>query len=167
MRLSLLLSLLIFFTGCEQGGDSATTEFVIDTSLPLEERIVLVDLEGNKTDLSTYRGKTVFLNFWATWCKPCIKEMPSIDQARISLENQDVVFIAASDEKIEKIKKFAVNSDYGFQIVQVQGDIFDLDIKALPTTFIINPDGKIVYNEVGAREWHEEANIELITSQIQ
>ena len=127
---------------------------------------MLVDLEGNRFDLKTLKGKTVYLNFWATWCKPCIKEMPSIDRARNILADDNFVFLAASDEKKEKIRKFRERYDFGFEIVQVQGDIFDLDIRALPTTFIINEEGKIDLNEVGAREWDQDANLNLISSKV-
>ena len=85
-----------------------------------------------------------------------------MDNAYKELQGDNFVFLVASDEGIERIKKFVSRVDFSFQFVQLQGDIFDLDIKALPTTFIINPDGQIVYNEVGAREWSTKDNIDML-----
>jgi thiol-disulfide isomerase/thioredoxin len=145
-----------------QEGEATNEVYVIDTSLPLEQRIKLTDLEGNDVDLQSFKGKTIFLNFWATWCKPCIKEMPSIERARVQLEPQGFVFLAASDESLKRILKFSKKIPHEFQIVRLEGDIFDLDVKALPTTFIIDGSGKIIFNEIGAREWDDEANIDML-----
>ena len=80
-------------------------------------------------------------------------EMPDIDKAAKILKDEDFVFLAASDEGLDKIKQFAAKNNYSFQIVQSKTSVFNLDITALPTTFVINKAGEIVYNEVGARDW--------------
>ena len=90
-----------------------------------------------------------------------------MDRAYSQLADEDIVFLVASDEDMKKITKFTSKKDYSFQFAQLQGDIFDLDIKALPTTFIINPEGVIVYNKVGAREWDDDANLEMLKSLAQ
>lgn len=160
MRIIAILGFLFILScGSKQ---SQQEEYTIDTSKPLVERIKLVDLNGNEINLESLKGKTIFLNFWATWCKPCIKEMPSMDKAYDQLKGDNFVFLAASDESMKKINKFVAQQDFSFQFVQIQGDIFNLDIKALPTTFIINPEGQIVYNEIGARDWHAQANIDML-----
>lgn len=158
---NLLIIGLVYLVACGSK-PVAEEEYAIDTTKPLVERIVLLDLEGKEILLSSYKGKTVFLNFWATWCKPCVKEMPSMAKAYDELSDKDFVFLAASDEGIERIQKFVAQQDFSFQFVQIKGDIFDLDIKALPTTFVINPKGEIVYNEVGARDWHVQDNIDML-----
>ena len=161
------LILIITLVGCSEASKDSASGFEIDTSLPLEERIRFTDLQGEEYGLEKFKGKVVFLNFWATWCRPCIKEMPAIDKARANLESEGVVFLAASDEKMEKIARFAEGNQYQFEIVQIKGDIFDLDIKALPTTFILDSNGKIVYNEVGAREWDSPENLEMIRALVE
>src|SRR5215467_12528925 len=60
----------------------------------------LPDLQGNKQRLSDYRGKVVFLNFWATWCKPCKEEMPSMQMLWDSLQKQDFVMLAVSMDRV-------------------------------------------------------------------
>lgn len=132
--------------------------------LPLAERFNFNDLDGNKFDWATTDGKVVFINFWATWCKPCIKEMPSIGKAYAKLKDENVTFIIASDEEVTKIKKFEAKHYYNFELMQSKTSVFDLGIKALPTTIIINENGEIVFNEIGARDWNSKKNIELIRS---
>lgn len=127
------------------------------TVLPKIDRIKLEDLEGNEINLSEFKGKRVFLNLWATWCKPCIAEMPSIDRAFQHLQNEDFVFLVASDEKMEKILRFVDNrGDFSFQFVHMINSVYDLEAVALPTTLIINRNGEIVYDKAGAREWDSE-----------
>lgn len=152
---------LSFLVSCTTK-DTSTT----DNQLPekLIDRIQLVDLEGNEIDLKQYKGKTIFLNYWATWCKPCIAEMPDIDECAKILANEAFVFLAASDEKIDKIKNFVKDTDYTFTLVHSKRSVFDMDIMALPTTIIINDKGEIIYNEVGAKKWNSESEIERLRS---
>ena len=142
---------------------STTSKEKINEEVTLPEaivdRIVLVDLEGNKLDLDEFKGKTVFLNYWATWCRPCIAEMPDIDEVAQLLGPEGFVFLAASDESMDKIKKYVAETDYTFTFVKSETSVFNLDIMALPTTMIINKNGEIIYNEVGARKWNSETEI--------
>ncbi len=156
----ILSASILFLLSC------STKETTTTDQLPekLVDRIQLVDMDGNAIDLGQYRGKTIFLNYWATWCKPCIAEMPDIDECAKILADEDFVFLAASDEKIDKISSFLQESNYSFTIVHSKRSVFDMDIMALPTTMIINKEGEIVYNEVGARKWNSEAEINKLRS---
>ena len=150
-----LLLIILAFVSC------TSTKQDTEKELPAEliDRIELTDLEGGAISLDDFKGKTVFLNYWATWCRPCIAEMPDIDEAAKILGEEDFVFIAASDESVDKIKKYITTIDYSFQFVKLNSSVFDLEIMALPTTMIINKKGEIVYNEVGARKWDSETEI--------
>ena len=157
---------LLFIGGC---GTSTTTEEkqeepTTKKELSLIEKFDFEDLDGNKINWDDTKGQIVFVNFWATWCKPCIKEMPSISEANIQLKDKNVMFIIASDEDVEKIKKFESKHDYSFNLVHSKASIFDLGVQALPTTIIINENGDIVFNEIGSRDWGSEKSITLITS---
>lgn len=66
-------------------------------------KVKLIDLDGQAIDLQKYAGKTVFINFWATWCRPCITEMPFIQKAQEILRNQEVLFFLASAETEDEI----------------------------------------------------------------
>lgn len=123
--------------------------------------VKLADLQNNPIDLKQYKGKTVFINFWATWCKPCLQEMPSIQKAQEMLKNDNIVFLFASDESMEQIEKFKNNKLYNFNYVRVE-NIETLNIMALPTTYIYNSEGKLVFSEMGFKKWDDQENIDLI-----
>ena len=124
-------------------------------------KVKLADLNGNAIEMSNYLGKTVFLNFWATWCKPCLLEMPSIKSAMEILNNKDIVFLFASDETAEQIENFKNKNEYNFNYVKAR-NMEELGIMALPTTYIFDNKGNLVFNKLGYRKWDEKENIDLI-----
>ena len=165
MKKVLFSTIVILFSlvACQNNSKNESTEESATTAeLPakLVDRIRLEDLQGNEISLADFKGKTVFLNYCATWCRPCLAEMPDIDLAAKALGEEGFIFLAASDEDLEKIRKFAAKVDYSFKFVHSKTSVFDLDIGALPTTFIINKQGEIVYNEVGARDWASNTELE-------
>lgn len=121
----------------------------------------LTNLQDQAIDLEKYRGRTVFINFWATWCKPCREEMPSIQEAMKILKNEEIEFFFASDETTEQIEEFKAAHDYSFNYVKV-GSLSELNIIGLPTTFIFNSNGELIFSEMGFRKWDDKANIDLI-----
>lgn len=156
---SITVVLVIVGLGCNGPNKNNGESLIVNEVLP--EKIKLKDLNGRSVDLGIYKGKTIFINFWATWCNPCLREMPSIHKAQHLLRNKDVVFLLASSESIEEIEAFKVNNDYDFNYVSVENSEA-LNIQALPTTFIFNPKGKLVFMENGFRKWDDENNIEMI-----
>ena len=125
--------------------------------------IKLLDLNGRVVDFTEYKGKTVFINFWATWCKPCREEMPSIQKAMEILKNENIQFLFPSEENNDEIEVFKAAHEYNFNFVRVES-LAELNIMGLPTTFIFNPDGKLVFSEMGYRKWDDKMNIDLIQS---
>ena len=97
------IALLFGLFGCT-GGDNDKSVSYIEKDREIE-KIALKDLNEQAVDLEKYKGKTLFLNFWATWCKPCLEEMPSIKKAQEILKNENIVFLFASDETMEQIEK--------------------------------------------------------------
>ena len=126
------------------------------------EKIKLKDLNDNPIELSQYHGKTIFINFWATWCKPCIQEMPTIEKVQEQLKNEDVVFLFASNESLDVIIEFKEKRNFDFEYVHVE-NMEALNIQALPTTFIFNPKSELIFSEAGYRNWNTPENIELLT----
>jgi len=124
-------------------------------------KIKLMDLNGQPVDLTKYKGKTIFLNFWATWCKPCREEMPSIQEAMEILKDESIAFFFASDESEEDVKEFERTNKFNFNYVRTES-LAVLNIMGLPTTFIFDADGEPVFSEMGYRKWDDKANIELI-----
>ena len=78
------------------------------------EKIRLTDLNGQTISLKQYQGKTIFINFWATWCKPCIKEMPSIIETQNMLQKENIIFLLASNESVEQIEEFSNTNKFKF-----------------------------------------------------
>ena len=124
--------------------------------------IKLSTLSGEKIDMEEFKGKTVFINFWATWCKPCVQEMPTINSAQSMFNDNDVVFLFASNEEIDRINAFSTKHPYEFRYVKLE-NMEELKIQALPTTFIFDSDGELQFSETGFRMWDEQTNIDLIS----
>ncbi len=114
---------------------------------------VLKDLEGNEHRLSDYRGKGVFLNFWGTWCKPCEREMPYMDNQYDYYKNHGVEVLAVNiaESKIA-VESFANELDLSFPIVLDKDKqvLNAYGVDPLPTTFLINPEGKVVHITSGS-----------------
>lgn len=113
---------------------------------------VLVDIEGNKHRLSEYKGQGVFLNFWATWCKPCEREMPYIDNQYKQFKEQGVQVLAVDvSESALVVNKFVERHNLSFPVMidkdsQVQAAY---GINPLPITFLIDKEGNVVRSHTG------------------
>lgn len=150
------LFLLLFSTCAPKTRDEGVEDAIVLESIKLSE------LSGQEIDMAKFQNKTVFINFWATWCKPCIQEMPTIERAQAQLIDKDIVFLMASNESVERIVEFRNISKFQFHFVQVK-NLEALNIQALPTTFIFNQQGELVFAEAGFRMWDTPENIRLIT----
>ena len=108
------------------------------------------------------KGRTIFLNFWATWCKPCIREMPSIDSAQQLLSKSGVVFLLASDETPDQIKEFKQHYQFDLNFVRLT-NMEELRHGWFANHLdIYNPEGENVFAETGYRKWNDSSNIEMI-----
>jgi len=154
---------LLLLPGCIH--KSSDQPAVVQDITEIKTRIKLKDLNGQPISLNKYRGKIIFINFWATWCAPCIKEMPSIEKAKNILKDSDIEFLIASNESVEQIQSFIAKRNLDLHYVQLE-NLEELNIPALPTTYIINLAGELVFSETGYREWDQAANIELLTKII-
>ena len=125
------------------------------------DQLKLTDLTNKPVDLKQYIGKTIFLNIWATWCKPCITEMPAIQNAQNMLKKEGVVFLLASGENAEEIASFKNANDYNFNYTRIENSE-DLNVQTLPTTFIFNAEGELVFSEMGSRQWDDNISISMI-----
>ena len=122
--------------------------------------LVLKDLQGKSHDLAQYRGRVVVLNFWATWCAPCVKEMPALARLEQQLAAERFALLTVNfgeGEKrvqpfVDKLGvKFAVLLDRDMAATRAWVD------KGLPTTYVIGPDGTIRYQVLGELEWDAPA----------
>lgn len=122
-------------------------------------------LKGQDVKMADAKGKVVFLNFWATWCSPCIAEMPSIQRLHERLKNEGVVFLCISDEETTKVSRFARERGFTFPIYTMHGPPpAAFRSRGIPATFILSPDGKIAFKHVGSAKWDDEKSIAFIKS---
>lgn len=116
----------------------------------------LKDEEGNVYDFEDTKGKVVFVNFWATWCPPCIAEMPSI-QKLYDDYNDKIEFLLVTNDPYIEINKFLNENNYSFEIyrpLSFNANLFD--VSTIPRTFLIDKTGKIIIDETGAANWNSE-----------
>jgi len=120
-------------------------------------------MEGGTASLSDYRGKVVFLNFWATWCGPCVAEMPSIQKLHDSLGRDDVAFLLVSDEEAPKIERFLQGRSLTLPVFRTRGTVPSLfRTSAIPATFIIDGSGMVVLRRIGAARWDSEPSVTFL-----
>jgi thiol-disulfide isomerase/thioredoxin len=123
-------------------------------------------IDGTDIRLTDYSGKVVFISYWATWCKPCIKEMPSIEALKQQLPSDSIVFLMVSDEPIDKIKSFIQKNAFTFDFIKLEGEISRDSVYTLPTTHIYNKYGVKEHELVGARDWDSVASIDMLNGLI-
>jgi thiol-disulfide isomerase/thioredoxin len=132
----------------------------------------LMDMDEEKKKLSDFRGKVVLLNFWATWCPPCIREMPSMERLHQEIDAKDFKVIAVNQmENADDVFAFTgqLEIDPTFDI------LFDTTssvsrayaVRGLPTTYLIDKQGKIRYRAVGGREFNHPEVVRIIKELIE
>lgn len=125
-------------------------------------KTLFVDLNNNPVDITLYKGKRIVLNYWATWCGPCIKEMPALKIAEDLLENHNYTFLLVSDETISKISEFKMNKKFDLNYLKSVNSIETLGIYSLPTSYIFDENGKKIETIVGTISWDSEQIIEKL-----
>lgn len=128
----------------------------------------LSNISGNSLNLSELKNKVIFINFWATWCPPCVGEMPAIqDLYNIYKDDSRIQFLMVTNDSSEKVEKFLKKRDYSFPVFLYKyqpPSVFKSSV--IPTTFIISKDGKIMIKETGANNWNGEKTQKLIEKLI-
>ncbi len=130
----------------------------------------LQDLKGKKHSLSDYKGKVVLLNFWATWCPPCVKEMPSMQRLQDKYQDQDFEILAVNmGEDSTTIEIFLQKMSVNFPVLlDSDGAILkQWKIFAFPTTFLIDKEGNITYALFGGLEWDSPEAVVVVEELIQ
>ena len=125
----------------------------------LQRKTSFVDLYENNLDLSVYKKGKIVISYWATWCAPCIKEMPGIKRAEEILEEYGYTFLLVSDETVSKISEFKNEWNFDFNFLKSSKSFETLGVYAMPTSYIFDENGQIIETIVGAIEWDSEEMI--------
>ncbi len=136
------------------------------TSKPLVDAVSFTSSDGKTIDLAKLKGKVVFLNFWTTWCPPCIAEMPSVNSLYNKLKNNsNVIFVLAdADGDLENSTAFMKKKNFDLPVYIPAGQIPEQLFRgSLPTTVIINKKGEIVYSHEGMANYDSPEIEKLLT----
>jgi thiol-disulfide isomerase/thioredoxin len=127
------------------------------------------DLDNNIFSIQDFKGKNLFINYWATWCNPCLAEMPYMAELYEKYKNEDdIVFLYLSREELNTIKNY-IPKDESLQKLPIYKIITDDEFFAtsgIPTTFIINSDGKVIVKDLGSAFWNDESVYKFIDNLI-
>lgn len=110
------------------------------------------DLEGNEVNLIDFKGKTLFINVWASWCRPCRSEMPYIAQMYETLKDEEniKILLINVDGDLEKAKNYLHRHKYHLPVLYAKDELEgSLKVNSLPTTFVINPNEEIIFYQEG------------------
>lgn len=129
----------------------------------------LVDIKGANHKLADYRGKVVVINFWASWCPPCVQEMPSMQRLQEKLAGQPFVILPINvGEKKYRVWKFVKLINFTLPVpLDTRSKTFaDWGAQILPTSFLLDSEGHIRYRAQGDLEWDSEEVVSLIKQLI-
>jgi len=126
----------------------------------------LLTVEGEQIYLSEFEGKTIFMNLWATWCPPCIAEMPNIQRLFDDIkDNNDIVFVMVSlDQDPQKAWDFVKRKEFTFPVYSVIAKPRVYDSSVVPTTYVISPQGDIVMEHQGMAKYDTDEFKDFLNS---
>jgi peroxiredoxin len=143
--------------GDSPGFKAAMAKLEADDARRQQANFTLTDLEGKSWTLKDLKGKVVLVNFWATWCPPCQKEMPDLNALYHRFKAQGFVILAISDEEIGTVKPFIVERKITYPILldpgHKVGDLFQVD--GIPKSLVYNREGKLVTESIDMRTQHQ------------
>jgi len=123
----------------------------------------LTTLGGDPIPFSRFRGKVTLLSFWATWCVPCLAEMPSLEELQKSLPRDELALILVTQEDPKTVRAFLKERPLHLPIYRVERELPEVfRSEALPYAFLVGPNGEILLKQVGAARWDDELFIEQL-----
>tara|TARA_B100000575_G_C22993096_1_gene572524 strand:+ start:424 stop:861 length:438 start_codon:yes stop_codon:yes gene_type:complete len=130
----------------------------------------LYDINGNLINFQQLKGSYLLVNFWATWCKPCVNEIPSLNNLhkKLSINNNfQVIAINIGQDKtvVEKFLNDVPKIDFMI-LLDENMDLTEWSVQAIPTTFLVNNKGEVVYSVEGEKQWDSLEFISFINSEI-
>jgi peroxiredoxin len=136
---------------------AATAKLEADDQRRQKADFTLADLQGKTWTLGSLRGKVVLVNFWATWCPPCRKEMPDLETLYERFKDKGFVILAISDEEQAKVQPFVKERSIHYPVLLDSGrkvnDLFE--VEGIPKSFVYDRDGKLVTQSIDMRTQHQ------------
>lgn len=171
-RFAFMLSFAICtlsYLGDASAGETVAYKAIVDN--PPAPNLKLPTLNGETVTLESLRGKVVLINFWATWCIPCRKEMPSMQRLWLQLDHSKFHILAIDiGEDKTAINKFLSAFDqpptFAIALDKESATLKTWPVKALPTTFLIDHQGRMAYQAIGGLEFDSPASVGVIQALI-
>jgi len=114
------------------------------------------DEQNAKMNLSLFKGKPIIISYYASWCGDCMKELKELNEVKTK-ELNDIVVICITDEPVEKLISFKTKHNYPFLFYRLNKSFSEINIYAIPVTYLIGAEGDVVYNKVGAVQWKDNS----------
>ena len=141
-----------------KGPDTDTQTTVVSTDANNAKQLpnfIMLNQSGGQTDLTSFQGKKVFVNLWASWCPPCRREMPSIQKLYHSVDTSKVAFIMLGlDDAFEKSKNYMASQKLDMPLYYPAQNMPEMfNVPSIPTTFIFNEKGELIDKIVGGDDY--------------
>lgn len=144
----------------DSSGSMDTSSSVYD--FPFE----IQDKAGNRFLLNHFKGKPLFVNFWASWCVPCLAEFGSLEVLQAQVPEMEFVFITQESE--EAYQSYLSRTGHQLDFYRQRSRLpVHMTHDAIPASFVLNPEGVIVFSHIGAADWDDKALIEQLKARIQ
>lgn len=121
------------------------------------------DLHGNRVEFTSFSGKVLVLNFWATWCAPCVAEMPSLGRLNEATSDLGVAVACVTREPLEKVREFVAKKGIDVPVYVIEGKVPEaFESRAIPATFVLDKKGNMALRHFGAAAWGHESVVDFI-----
>jgi thiol-disulfide isomerase/thioredoxin len=125
--------------------------------------MALTDLDGVAVESRAFSGKVLVLNFWATWCAPCVAEMPSLERLAAATSDAGVVLACVTQEPAEAVRAFLDKRSLDIPAYVLAGDVPNcFASRGIPATFIIDRKGAVALRHMGAAAWDDDGVVEFV-----
>ena len=141
---------------------------VIENNPQADFSMKLINSKGEQVAMEELRGKVIFMNIWATWCPPCIAEMPGINKLYKDVDKENVVFIMLSvDQDFQKAIDYNNRKGYDFEVYEAVGGMSQMyHSQSIPTTYVIDSEGNLVLTHMGMGDYNTKDFKEFLEDQI-
>ncbi len=129
-------------------------------------KLEVVDSDIVVLDIKSLKGKKVIVSFYASWCPNCLTELQEINSIKAE-KLSDITVLAITDESMEKMVNFKNTTQYPFTFVTLTNNFNAFGIFSIPTTYLLNTKGEVVYDNVGYIDWKDESTLEHLKSLMQ